>query len=294
VTVSQNGWPANRRDLVSARYVPGASVRLVVRNGPAGDLLLEVAALFDLLVVSIENVADDWGYAERPVRGSTAISNHASGTAIDLNATCWTLGRPASVYLDAKQIGLVRAIVAAAGGVVRWGGDYQGRKDPMHFEINDNRTEADCVQALAALRTHFGTTPAATRPIAVVAPASPLPPEEDDVDLRITPDEHGMFHTATQAEVGAGTQTGYLAGYVTLGSYWGGTDFIVTALGVDGPLWQWADGRDSTGRPVPIRVASNRQWSAQLPDGTRGVTVEGTVLDLTAQTVPTAAVWHVR
>jgi HK97 family phage portal protein len=44
--------------------------------------------------------ADDWGYAERPIRGSTVVSNHASGTAIDLNATCWTLGQPASVNLD--------------------------------------------------------------------------------------------------------------------------------------------------------------------------------------------------
>jgi hypothetical protein len=156
MTVSQNGWPAGRRDLVSPRYVPGTRVRLVVRNGAAGDLLLEVAALYDLLVQDIDQTADDWGYAERPIRGSTVVSNHASGTAIDLNATCWMLGQPASVNLDAGQITKVREIVAAAAGVVRWGGDYTGRKDPMHFEISNGHTEADCAHALAALRAHYG------------------------------------------------------------------------------------------------------------------------------------------
>jgi peptidoglycan hydrolase-like protein with peptidoglycan-binding domain len=38
------------------------------------------------------------------------------------------------------------------GGVVRWGGDYTGRKDGMHFELNDGTTEAQCSAALARLR----------------------------------------------------------------------------------------------------------------------------------------------
>lgn len=193
MTVSQNGWPANRRDLVSARYVPGTGVRLVVRNGAAGDLLLEVAAVFDLLVVSIEGVADDWGYAERPVRGSTAISNHASGTAIDLNATCWPLGRPATVYLDAKQIDIVRSIVAATGGVVRWGGDYTGRKDPMHFEINDGMDEADCARALAALRARYG------RPGS--APSAPPAPARDEVDMASIEELRALIHAEVPGAV---------------------------------------------------------------------------------------------
>lgn len=173
MVTSQNGWPANRRDFVSARNVPGSKVRLTVRTGPAGDLLLEVAALFDLLVRDIDGTADDWGYAERPIRGSTQVSNHASGTAIDLNATCWALGQPASVYLDDGQIAKVREIVAATGGVVRWGGDYRDRKDPMHFEINNGRSEADCARALAAVRTRYGRTTS----------AAPAAPTRDEVDM---------------------------------------------------------------------------------------------------------------
>ena len=121
---SQNGWSANDRSVVSARTVRGTKVRLTVRNGPAGDLLLEVAALFDLTVQDIDQpMTDDWGYAERPIRGSETISNHASGTAIDLNATRWSLGSAPSVNLNPAQIATVRRIVAATGGVVRWGGD---------------------------------------------------------------------------------------------------------------------------------------------------------------------------
>jgi hypothetical protein len=180
VTVrSQNGWPANDRSVISTRTVRGTAVRLAVRTGPAGDLLLEVAALYDLMVqdLDIPGPADDWGYAERPIRGSaTTVSNHASGTAVDLNAVRWPLGSAPSVNLSARQIATVREIVAATKvpshprPVVRWGGDYSGRKDPMHFEIDNAATEADCAAALAALRARYG------RPAGA-------PTQEDDVEL---------------------------------------------------------------------------------------------------------------
>ena len=155
MAVSQNGWVANDPTLVSRRTVPGTNVGITVRIGAPGDLLLEVAAQFDRFVQDIDNARgalDDWGYAERPISGSTALSNHASGTAIDLNALKWPLGSLPNVNLNSGQIQRVRQIVAATGGVVRWGGDYDGRKDPMHFEINNGRSYANCVNALGALR----------------------------------------------------------------------------------------------------------------------------------------------
>lgn len=154
MAVSQNGWTANDPSRVSRRDVPGTEVELTVHNGPAGDLLLRVAALFDRDVQNIDNARgalDDWGYAERPIRGGTTLSNHASGTAIDLNATRWPLGSQPSVNLDDGQIKLVRQMIGLTGGVVRWGGDYSGRKDPMHFEINDGQTVRDCARALLVL-----------------------------------------------------------------------------------------------------------------------------------------------
>jgi len=150
MAVSQNGYTANDASKVSSRLVPGTTRRLTVRNGPAGDLLLWVAGQFDKLVEDIEQgILDDWGYAERPIRGGTELSNHASGTAIDLNATAHPLATDPPANFSKAEIDAIHAIVGRTQGCVRWGGDYSGRKDGMHFEIV--RDEAACAAALAAV-----------------------------------------------------------------------------------------------------------------------------------------------
>jgi hypothetical protein len=63
----------------------------------------------------------------RKIRGSIRISNHAYASAIDLDPDHNLLGAehgrmPADVVALFKQEGW------------RWGGDYHGRKDWMHFE----------------------------------------------------------------------------------------------------------------------------------------------------------------
>lgn len=153
MAASQNGWVANQIDRTESQQVPGTDVKLRVRKDAPGLLLLEVAAAFDRLVEDIDNgrgELDDWGYAERPIRGGSELSNHASGTAIDLNAPRHPLGVEGT--FSAEQVTRIREILAVTGGVVRWGGDYTGRKDEMHFEINDGRTMDQCEQALAAMR----------------------------------------------------------------------------------------------------------------------------------------------
>lgn len=70
-------------------------------------------------------------YNPRKVRGSaTKWSNHAYGAAIDLNASENGFGKgkgniPQPVVDAFKRQG------------ARWGGDYKGRTDPMHFEFCD-------------------------------------------------------------------------------------------------------------------------------------------------------------
>jgi len=150
MAVSQNGYTANDASKVSSRLVPGTTRRLTVRNGPAGDLLLWVAGQFDKLVEDIEQgILDDWGYAARPIRGGTELSNHASGTAIDLNATSHPLATDPPANFSKAEIDAIHAILARTQGCVRWGGDYTGRKDGMHFEIV--RDEAACAAALATV-----------------------------------------------------------------------------------------------------------------------------------------------
>lgn len=71
-------------------------------------------------------------YNPRFIRGSTTKwSNHAYGAAIDLNAEDNGFGKgkgtiPQPVVDAFKRQG------------ARWGGDYKGRTDPMHFEFCDS------------------------------------------------------------------------------------------------------------------------------------------------------------
>lgn len=70
----------------------------------------------------------DGCYNDRNVRGSsTKRSMHAYGAAIDINAEKFPLGST-----TARWPGPVVAIFRAEGW--RYGGDYSGRKDPMHAE----------------------------------------------------------------------------------------------------------------------------------------------------------------
>lgn len=143
--MSQNGWPVNPSR--TARTVPGTNVKISVADGVAGDVLMYVAAEFDKRVEPIGNARgelDDWGWANRPIRGGTATSNHASATAIDLNATQHPLGVRGT--FTPAQVDAIHAILDEVDHVVRWGGDYTGRADEMHFEINADR---DAVERVA-------------------------------------------------------------------------------------------------------------------------------------------------
>jgi hypothetical protein len=137
VSYSQNGWPVDPPR--SARTIPGTNVKVVVADGPAGDVLMHVLGRIDREVEDIDlrsvmGEADDWGYANRSIRGSTAVSNHASATAVDINATRHGLG--ARGTFSPAAVAQIRRILADVDNVVRWGGDYTGRADEMHFEIN--------------------------------------------------------------------------------------------------------------------------------------------------------------
>lgn len=140
-----SGWPDCQRD--RCVWITAGGIRLLVR--------VEVAPIFkgfcDELVqrgYPLGNVADDWGFACRAVRGTDDVpSNHSWGLAIDLNATTNPMGStlrtdfPAwAVELGEKKYGL------------RWGGRYASRPDAMHWEWMGTPAEAEwLVAALAAL-----------------------------------------------------------------------------------------------------------------------------------------------
>lgn len=142
MATSVNGWPAlgSSSRLLHTWDLPAKEkrddTRLRLRNGSAGFLLIHMAFWFDKKVEDLdEPLLDDWGYAFRPIRGfETTLSNHSSGTAMDLNATDHPLGVVNS--FSAKDEQAIHRRLRMYDGCIRWGGDYHNRKDEMHFEIN--------------------------------------------------------------------------------------------------------------------------------------------------------------
>lgn len=153
---SQNGWPANDVSRTQSYKIPGSSRAVRLVKGPAGQLLVLVAAWIHSHVEAIDTgELDDWGYAERTIRGSsTTLSNHASGTALDFNATRHPLGT--SGNWSAAHKAAINGVLNKLGGTVRWGENYSGRKDPMHFEINVNDDAAGLRKINAAVRVMQG------------------------------------------------------------------------------------------------------------------------------------------
>jgi hypothetical protein len=133
--LSANGWPASkdRAEIGIKSYaIEGTTIKLACAEAVA-PLLVGFAKEFHELIEPIDGGGlDDWGYCFRMVRGSpTNLSNHSSGTAIDLNATKHVLGRVGT--FPAEKVPMIRALAKKYS--LKWGGDYQNRKDEMHFEV---------------------------------------------------------------------------------------------------------------------------------------------------------------
>jgi len=132
---SHNGWPASKEQAeigVKPFKVEGTNLKIRCAEKVA-PLLINFAKEFNELIEPLEGGAlDDWGYCYRMVRGTTdKLSNHSSGTAIDLNATKHPLGQVGT--FEAGKVPMIRALAKKYG--LTWGGDYKNRKDEMHFEI---------------------------------------------------------------------------------------------------------------------------------------------------------------
>lgn len=139
MTTCDNGYPALSSDECHLWIIPGTNRHFRMARGPAGFLLAHLSLWFDEEVEPLDRgVWDDWGWAWRPIRGSssdTVLSNHA-GYAVDLNATAHPMGVPTlSTFTVSETARIRRRLKYAYGGVIRWGGDYVSRPDAMHFEI---------------------------------------------------------------------------------------------------------------------------------------------------------------
>ena len=149
---SANGWPASEDQAaigIKSYKVPGTHLKIRCSEKVA-PLLIHFAADFHELIEPIdEGTLDDWGYCFRKVRGSdSVVSYHSSGTAIDLNSSRHPLAKVNT--FNASKVPMLNALCVKYG--IKWGGNYKGRKDEMHFEINLNAVK------VAALIKKLGFT----------------------------------------------------------------------------------------------------------------------------------------
>lgn len=175
MATSQNGWVVRTSgsglaplSWITGRVLPG-----------------DVFTVFDFLCkkfnATVEPIRRDhsWGWAYREVRGGSDLSNHASATAIDLNAPSHPLGRRGTFSPDQNRA--IQRILTDLDDVVRWGGDYPGRPDEMHFEINTSSQRVAAVAERIRKGTAGGGGAAPTPGGGGTAPAPTPTPEEEDM-----------------------------------------------------------------------------------------------------------------
>lgn len=180
---SANGWPVitDRAKLRKVK-VPGTGVVFwLADDDDVVTILTAVAWWIDTHIedldtrkgVASHDVPDDWSWAVRLIRGATrTISNHASGTAVDLNAVAHPM--KARGTWGPSEVRAIDSFLASLGGTVRWGEHFR-RVDGMHFEINTT-DRAALRRAAAVARRVLSPAPTPTP-----APATPAPhPQEDD------------------------------------------------------------------------------------------------------------------
>jgi len=140
LTDSQNGYPV-LDSLEDCKYYDinkETNVRVPLSPDDAGWLLAAFAKRFDKFVEPLDRT-DTHGYNKRQITNSEDWSNHASGTAIDCNATKHVQGQ-VDTFTD-SQVVKIRRIQADFDNVIKWGGDYRVTKDEMHFEIIGSEDE---------------------------------------------------------------------------------------------------------------------------------------------------------
>ena len=140
--LSQNNWIASKdasEIYIVSIPIKGTTVKVRCAKAVA-PLIAGFCAEFHELIEPIDHGSlDDWGFNFRMVRGSTdKLSNHSSGTAVDLNATKHPLGKAGT--FPSEKVPMIRAIAKKYG--MMWGGDFRHRPDPMHYEITVSPAKA--------------------------------------------------------------------------------------------------------------------------------------------------------
>jgi len=140
-----NNWRETNIVNVSIPQLNGKKFgKQVIKNGTiafhnlGADRLTQLWAAWEAAGLLDKIMTFEGGYAARFIRGTQSrsprpLSNHAWGTAFDINAPWNGFGNEPTLV---GQAGCVRELVTIANNNgFFWGGHFNGHKDGMHFEL---------------------------------------------------------------------------------------------------------------------------------------------------------------
>lgn len=154
------GWPTDNSSKMTTVRAGGIALSVRAELGPLVEWLVNetTARGYGL------RHGECWGFANRAIRNSNRPSNHSWGLAVDLNAPA----NPMSQQLVTDMPGWMVELWTSKS--FRWGGNYKGRKDAMHYEFMGTPEDARRLTAevsgagVTATPTASGT-PSATGPL---------------------------------------------------------------------------------------------------------------------------------
>ncbi len=157
MSTSQNGWSAGPGMILRPLIVGGTAFVPGIRHDDEVHTVLGyVATQFHTRVEPLRNPGC-WGYAFRENRNDpNALSNHASGTALDINALRYPRGTDNMTADKKRQVrAMVTRINRAAGEtLIIHGGVWSGAyRDQMHYELAPGTNAADVDRAVQRLRS---------------------------------------------------------------------------------------------------------------------------------------------
>ena len=161
MTTSINGWPIlpAGNPMLKTELIPGTTMRLTMHKTVL-PLFLALAHDYKNLVHALR-VGECGAYSYRQAKAAAAWSDHASGTAVDLN---WNhegaagphggmaTMTPAQITACAHLKTFYRIVIW--GGDKARGGDYGNPAywDPMHYAIRPGITPAQAAATIKALK----------------------------------------------------------------------------------------------------------------------------------------------
>lgn len=160
MATTDNGWSASRTLDTRPLVVAGETFSPGIRDNDDVYTLLQYVA--EQMNERVERVwapgwheQDDWGFSYRDNKNDpNNLSRHSGGIAIDYNATRHPNGVATSKTFTNRQIEEVHRILAETEHVVRWGGDYSGTPDAMHFEIDEPPGSAKLARVADKIRNN--------------------------------------------------------------------------------------------------------------------------------------------